>query len=389
MKIGIMSIIEQIVFSSRFSVFALAALVVTIVVNGIWVAPAAERLWMLARDPYSNPFDNPKNEWLLDNYFLPWLAHHVVGADLSLQSYVIFCLILFVLGIGVLTFFVHQRHGDFMARCMLIVFAVSPVSLVSFGWLGYVDFITVFFGIILAFFWGEHLYTIAICSLVIGFSHAGQGMVIAAVSFLAHVAFANSGTIRRNVSQLVVILVTILSASFLLDVHLNSHGIYQSYDRFAYFHDVTVVLWKNILLVPGFLWYSLFGAVWILVVAWLQEEASARSILIICMAFMICFFVMLLNLDQTRVFSLLTFPVLLIVIRNWFLFDQERKCVTLRPVIVWMILGSLILPKMIVWNGKPYGSLLSHNIMIGVLWLQGKDEINFHKNRWLNRAFGR
>jgi len=381
------SLIENIVFRSRFCVFVPITLAMTVLVNGIWVSPASKRMWLLASNPFKNPFDNEKNEWLLDNYLLPWLAH-TMGADTSLLVYVTFCLFLFLFGIVSLAVLVRRQNGELVARCMLIVFALSPVSLATLGWLGYVDFITVFFGIVVALSW-EHLWVLPLCAFLMGLNHASQGIVISLVAFLAHVAFAPENAIRRHIGRLIIILAVILIAYFLRDVYLTSYGVHQTYTRLDYFHDRGIWYYASLVLeVPGLLWYSLFGAVWILLIAWVPQ-ASVRSILLVSAAFIISLASALLNLDQTRVFSLLTFPVLLVVINNWPSANSRHSCVPLRKVVVWMIMGSLILPKIIVWHGKPYGSVVYHDIQIGVQYLLDRQELNFYDDKWLNKAFGR
>lgn len=352
--------LTNLIYGSKFSIFLLLFFLLLIVFNGIWVAPSAYRMFLLSSDPYANPFENPRDEWLLDNYLLPWLAH-TVGMSFSFEAYIAFCGVVLLGGLLICILAIKFYCGDLKARSVSILFLASPVSLVCTGWIGYVDSITILYGFLLALAW-NHLPVLCLGGLVMGASHYSQGVAISLVAFLAHLACEENKSLWfTHVRSFIFVVACVLVSHLALKLYYGLYGIEQSFNRLDYIYDKGLQYYVDSFARSiGLLFYSLFGAAWLLVIKHTLFVKITHRQLLIFLAILISFGVTFLSLDQTRVFSLMSWPLLLVLVNKWS--SQEESEQSQKRFMVVLLLAALLLPKVVIWDGKPYGPLTHHNI---------------------------
>jgi len=376
----------HLVFESRFSFFLLFGFVITVLINGVWIFPSVDYFLRIARFPFINSLvELPGAQFFLDNYLLPLLAY-ILGAGDSLFEYIFMCSLMFMGGMIAFLHVLHHKFIDPISRSVLVIFALGPISLISLGWLGYVDFLTIFFCFILAFFWNR-LWLLLIAGVLMGLNHYLQGIAIAIISFFGHSSLNQELTLY-NLKRVTSALLGVGIGYAVLRLYFSVFEIHQSFDRFdyilvngldSYIHSLN----KSF----GLLVYSLFGVLWIFVIYWFYSSTKKPRIFM-GIGFIFALGIMVVNQDQTRVFSLLTFPLLLIMIRDLASRDQNSAHgAELKSLISWIILAAIFLPKIIIWNGEPFGSLISFNIEIAKNVLLGYEELQFENISWLLRAF--
>jgi hypothetical protein len=113
--------ITQMVFGINFWLFFGFVFFLPILQNGIWYSPQTERLLLISKDIFKNPFlEQPWNQWLLSSFLGPVLGY-ITSANRSLLYFSVMHLMILIIFFPLLVFIVRRRYGDFIARTVLIL----------------------------------------------------------------------------------------------------------------------------------------------------------------------------------------------------------------------------------------------------------------------------
>lgn len=379
--------IDKALFESSFALFMALGIPATILINGLWVCPILPSLQAMALDCTKNPFeDNPSAQWLLEHYLVPILAW-ITGTGQSLIGYALFSLILIIFGMLLVLFYLRYSLGDVAARGVLLIFAFSPGSLVALGWLGAPDGLTMVLGLAFVFGWTNPL-VLFISGFLMGWNHFFHGVLIALIVTIAQLGRPLLRA-RHTLIRGLILIIFVYLGKFSLQAYFDHVGIIKIFSRFDYFYLYGSVMAyaMGALQSFGILIYSLFGVLWIFVLCYFSD-AAYRTALFICCSIIVAFLTIFIAYDQTRVFSCMSLPILAVMLIEYLeRGDKIRQEARLRTILSAVVLASLILPKVVVWGGKPYGSLIYHDCLTAINVARGTTQVNLGDFVWINRAF--
>ncbi len=314
-KKKIASVVEQLrqrAFGMAFWRFHALILGLALLLNGMWYSSQAVLFWQVSKDITRNPFlGQAEGEWVLTSFLGPMLGYFT-GANRSLLAYCLLHFIVFLLGITLLVFLIRRQHSDFAARAVLIVLFTSPVANVVLTWLGSPDAFTVLLGLAIAAFWDRWI-VVLLCSILLGIDHPEQGSIILLLLMLfSFIARGRGGAIRTGAIGMAGLL---LGAAG-VQTYFAARHFEVLYSRVEYILEQGPFEYvKSTFSQPFALLFSLFNALLFFLAAYVvqywKRDKTARAF-VVCS--LLAFAVMLITLDQTRVFALLTFPVIVMLV---------------------------------------------------------------------------
>lgn len=334
LRVGnILTIVHKHIFRVNFWGFYLFVLAVCLSQNGIWYSSFAPGYALLSQNLTRNPLlDNPGAQWALTSFLGPVLASFFPVH--SPQTYALFQLGTLFIFFPILILLIRRQYGDYAARAVLILFLASPVSTVLLTWLGSPDVLT-FLLSIGAVLTRNNPAGLFLVSILLGANHPEQGGVILGL-IGAGVLFRHS---RRDILWYAVAalggwLVGVAAVQWWFQIH--NFG--PLFTRTGYVAIQGLGAYVGQLVhAPLALLLSLFGS-GVLFVTRVRSKTlilqSAIAFLVVCLTF-----------DQTRVFSLLTFPALMLPALS------ERQDDSLLAL---TLLIASVLPRLIVHGGIPH-----------------------------------
>jgi len=348
--------LPQFIFGVKFWWFYSSILILSILQNGVWYSPQTERLWLMSENIFANPFlDQPKNQWLLSSFLGPLLGY-VTSANRSIYLYSLLHLIIFIIFFTVMIAVAKQRHGDYIARSVLILFFLSPISNVLFTWLGSPDIITFLLSMALILF-EKNIPVLVISAFLLGMNHPEQGLVIL---ILLAIFTCTSGERPKEVFKFALVGIgSLLLGKFLVGWYFEIFNFDVTYSRAEYISNGGLYLYvKSTLSNPFAMMFSLYNILYIFIAIYLayywKKEKIAFAFLVYSL---LAFTVILFTLDQTRVFSILTFPgLLLLVFSPTFRDSPTEQKEFFQNVLSILLLAGIFIPRFTILNGEVHFS---------------------------------
>lgn len=166
----------------RLSGWSVAALAVALVHNRLWAAPNLDAFSTIAGSLGSDPFpETTSSDYLLTNLAMPVLGG-ITGMT-EPHRYALLHLVVLVAGLGMCVVLAARRFGYLPARTLLVTVAVAPGVTVALQWLGQPDALT--FPLSVALVLVQRRWAVAATSLLLGLSHPEQAVIIVAIAAAA------------------------------------------------------------------------------------------------------------------------------------------------------------------------------------------------------------
>lgn len=279
----------------------------------------------------------------------PGLAH-AVGADRSPSTYAALHLVLVVVCVAIAAFAVIRRFGAMAGRLTVAALFASPLSNVLLTWLGQPDPITLATGAIVAAASSPPLLFVA--SAIIAFNHREQALVMLGGALVVRWAV---GDVRvRHAAAVVGGVVVGVVGLAMFKSHFGIEG-----SRIAaadhlgpsdFLHNFSTT-WQVTL-------FASFGATWVVVLG-LGWHLRRRQRLIFTAVLVSMVIVTIFTLDTTRVFAIVSMPVVIVLIGYC---STRVQRPTLNRILLVTVVAGLTYPHLVVWGDRIYVSSIAHSI---------------------------
>lgn len=315
--------------STRLALWGAGSLLVALVHNRLWASPNLAFFTAisnsLGRNPFGNGFDG---DYLLTNLLGPTVARALGQTDP--HEYVRLHLLLLLLGLIGVVATAYRRHGYEVARALCVLVAASPALTVAMEWLGQPDALTLPLALGVAVASRRWAFGLAV---LLGLAHAEQGLVIALVTAVVWFVLddtptenANDDAIQPGSSRpptswaaFAIPLVGVVTGRAITEIYLRVNDIVVTKPRTAYLDLGIGGFVRHHLESNGLLLVALWGPLWIglgvLALRFVRSGAKwpaeiRRGWALLIAAGVVALVPMLLTLDETRVYSLTTAPLL-------------------------------------------------------------------------------
>ena len=355
-----LSRIERLLFETSRTRFIGVMLLLLLVKVGVWTIPNYGMSRLVASHPFVNPFTDPYAQYLYWNWLAPFVAWSV-GATGPL-SFFLFHLAFAAAFTILFVTTIFRRLPDEVARASLILFCALPASGTVYFWVG-MDAVVLFLMLVPLLFPSIRGLPL-VAGLALGMQHFEQGFAAGVALLLTTLTYRRmqvepSYPLRFTVEWLAG---TVVGKGVLIclferwNVPVNDGRMvlfgheFQDLLGGAFFH-AEIVLW------------SAFGVGWIALFRYvdrLRREAIPCLVgLLACSPFLV------LARDETRVVSIVTFPV----IAGCLLLRASSLSIASRRDVAAFFLLWLIIPWMWAWNGVPRWSATPYDVMfvLGIL----------------------
>jgi len=349
--IRFIDIIEKLIYQSRPSRFIALLLVVSFVKTGIWYMPNLDGWRAIAVNPFRNPFIEPYNHYLFWNWLSPFAAW-VLGLQ-NERPFLYFHLLFSAAFTCTFIALIWTQFEERNARTALVLFLAIPASATAYFWVG-MDSVTLFLMLLLLVV-RRHLWLVLPIGVLLGMQHFEQGFVAFGALLLALLlSFIQKTGSDYSIRWAIACLVGVVLGKIILVLIFSHFGIYvnsgrayllqwyRMYVGFFYFH-FQYVLW------------SAFGAAWIAVAKYAERGKAALPFLVVLSGLLL---LLPLVADETRVFSIVSFPLVAayLLLDPGFLQSLDGRLVS-AIFGIW-----LIVPWPWAWLGKPLVSIFPYDI---------------------------
>lgn len=310
----------------RLSAWAVTALLVALVHNRLWASPNLAFFTAISESLGRNPFGRGfEGDYLLTNLLAPAVARAL--GQTAPHEYARLHLVVLVVGLGAVVAAAHRRFGYQVARTLCVVVAASPALTVAMQWLGQPDAFTFVLALGLAV--ARRRWAL-VPAVLLGLTHAEQGLVIALVTTVVWFVLdatdpASVGDAGPEVAarpfrwSLIVPIAGVLAGRAITEVYLRVNDIVVTRPRTAFLDLGVGGFLDHHLQSRGVLLLALWGPLWIPIgvlalrfarsgAKWPSEFRRGWALLV--GSALVALAPMLLTLDETRVYSLTTAPLL-------------------------------------------------------------------------------
>lgn len=297
----------------QLALWGVGSLAVALVHNRLWASPNLAFFTVISRSLGRNPFGNGfDGDYLLTNLLGPSIARAL--GQTEPHEYVRLHLLLLLVGLAAVVVAAYRRFGLATARLLCVLVAASPALTVAMEWLGQPDALTLplALGVVVA----TRRWTAFGLAVLLGLAHAEQGLVIALAAVVVRTVIAE-GRIRDEVPAL---LGGVVTGRAVTEVYLRLNDIVVSTPRTSFLDLGVGGFVEHHLQSNGVIVYALWGPLWIAVVVtalrFLRSGASwpphlRQQWAALATVAGVAVLPMLITLDETRVYSLVTAPLLL------------------------------------------------------------------------------
>jgi hypothetical protein len=336
---------------TRLSFVVLGVIALGVVLHGASYVPMIDVHLGIASEPTGTWASLGRNGYLLDSPAMILLAH-ALGIE-SRLAFSMLALVVITLGVAWLVVLAHRHHGDAAVRLVAIAFFVAPIGAVLITWLGQPDPVTMAAAgtLVLA----RNPLALALAGVLLGFNHFEAGVPIVLASGVLLLA---EGPARRRALDVAVIVLGLVAGKLALSLWQASNG-QDPMSRLDYVLDVGWQRYVRSTLgnMPALV-FSTFSLAWPLVVSafvehWQRRRAVAYAMTV---AALLAAGVTVLSLDPTRVFALVSWPLVLFAV---------TRTADVR-LAVWCLLLGIVIPRVIVWDGGVIASGF-HRLLLGAL----------------------
>lgn len=320
--------------------------------NGVLLSPQASTLFLISQNIFANPLSQqPHEQWLLASFLGPFLGY-ISGANQSLLAYTLMHLCILIIFFAILIAIIRKKYNDFIARCVLILFFLSPLSSVLLTKLGSPDVLTVLLATMLIIC-ADFPALITIPAFFLGVNHPEQGLVIILLLMIYTMIMGH----QKQLFPLALAMLALLGGKFAMSYYFNLYHFNVVYSRLDFIFDVGWQKYLEIFLLnPWALFISLHHIVLIFFVFYLIYFREKKRLMIGFLVYnLLAFGAMFFTFDQTRVFSILAFPsiLLLLFFPPYVNLCASQKKYFQRILTIFLLMG-IFLPRFVVWSGEVY-----------------------------------
>lgn len=319
-----------------------------------FVAPA---LLPIAKDPYHNPFTNPYEHYLFWSWLGPFLAHQV-GATTPL-TFTLFYLTFSLLFSLLMVRWLFTRLEEPHARIAMLIFALLPVSATSYYWI-FTDSLTLFL-MACALYVPRNAPALFLIGVALGMQHFEQAFFATGAAL-----FALAWTGRRGVRLAydwrwaLTLLIGAMAGKALLvaifahlDIHVNSGRLFWLIKAWA-------LMLRRFAYSYHFALFSAFGVGWLVVIHFLRRPSpETRPVGLAILGLLL---LLPISDDPTRVFAIVTFPLVCV----YFLRNPSFLATIPRQTVGLLALLWCLVPWMFVWSGKPIVSAAAYDLYTAI-----------------------
>jgi hypothetical protein len=316
---------------ARLLLWSIAAFAVALVHNRLWASPNLDAFSRIAAELGSDPFsDVSTSDYLLTNLSMPALARLVGMTDP--HRYALLHLLVLLVALGCCVALAQRRFGYRTARTLLVLLAASPGVTVVFQWLGQPDALTFPLGVAMVLV--RRRWPFVLLAVLAGLTHPEQAVLMVATAAVvrglvvppvgAHVLPAPRPPWRRVpmalLGDLVWGMVGVGAGRLVVELYLRAFEIGVGRPRSDYLRLGIDLLVEHHGRAPLSLVYLLWGPLWLVVgaVVTLRVRAARRgrpdryawSWAVLGALAAVALLPVALTLDETRVYAVLTAPVL-------------------------------------------------------------------------------
>jgi hypothetical protein len=298
---------------------------VALVHNRLWAAPNLEAFADIARRLGSDPNGaDSSSDYLLSNLSLPALAR--LTGQTEPHRYATLHLVVLLVGLTLCVLLAWRRHGYRSARTLTVLLAAAPGVTVSMQWLGQPDALTFPLGIAAVLVRRRSAF--AALAVALGTTHPEQGLFVVAVAAVVRAWVLPepmvgpwSARLRRLAPELVVGTGGLVVGRLVTELYLRVFDIGVARPRSDYLRLGADVLAEHHGLAPWSLVYLLWGPLWLVIAAVVVLRARPRrrgaagspagvSWAVLAVLAALALVPVALTLDETRVYAMVTAPVL-------------------------------------------------------------------------------
>lgn len=354
---------------SRFKLLA-ALWGLMIIRTGLWYMPNLDLSRRVALSPFANEMAEPAGEYLFWNWFGPLIAFllHATGKIPFLLLHLCFSVVFTLVMLRALFANLEERQ----ARTSALLFFVLPASATSYYWIGMDSLTLLLMALALL---AERPVFCGLIGLMLGMQHFEQSFIAYAILIVGLLLCRKYDPEFAPVRKWVAVLAGIVLGRILLALILEHFSITLHTGRIALaFLTASNLSLKSLLRLHFVLW-SFFGAGWLVAVRHFSQGKSAIPFWAgTCAAVLVAMLVF----DQTRVFAIVSFPLLSVF---WLM--NRRLVDTLSDSrVVWILLLWLLTPWFFVWNGTPRGSAFVFDILYAMNRLFGWFQVPADPTLW-------
>lgn len=348
--------IERYIYESPYRVFVAVVLTIALVKTGVWMMPNIDLTLLVAHNPLENLIDRPGAAHLFTNWLSPALAH-LIGIR-TLPALALFYLLFSVLSTATFLILINASLAEPYRRTALLIYVMLPVSTTAYYWIG-MDAVTMLLLTLFVLFRSRPLVTLVIGTLF-GLHHFPQGFVaIGAVAFVLVLEWILPVTrdrvaVRNLLAAVTGVLGTIIGKVVFTAI-VAANGIVLESTRMDWTRLNFTSLLRQAVYSIHIVFFSVFGVAWIYVLFLASRGKRTIPFFVTVAGLFLMIFIVA---DQTRVLSIVTFPLITIylILNADVLADLDRKTVAITAVI-WVIV-----PYIWVFGGEPKGSVLPYDL---------------------------
>lgn len=343
--------LARFVFEIPFWLFCAATAAIVVVRNGVGVFPALSLELSIA----SALPDLPSLP-VAQQYFFSSLTGLILARLLgisSAESFFALHLVVIIITAAAAIAVVYRRDGDERARLLMLAIACSSVPMVLLGWIGSYDPFTVL-AILIVTIADSHIVTF-VGAILLGFTHFEQGLFVVAI-----VLILNSHRKFSWVRTPTVLIGGLMLGKAVLMAYLVSKGLGRGRLDYASITGLYTFLKFFVRQFPVLLG-SWFGAFWVwMTVAALSVVNRWTELGRWFLATALAATASLLALDETRVFALISLPLIVHVGMDAkeLMAPQSRRAAAVLASCI-----ALILPPVFVWEGAVHSTGWSRFIL--------------------------
>ena len=343
--------------STLYFCVLIAAIVVAAyaILHGLSPSPNIGQLFQITQD-ISQQQLSPKHHWLEQSFLYP-VMFNLIGANYSVEWF-FFSLTLNVIisfcGIAALfAFALPSRQALFL----ILLSLSSSAAITCLYWIGYADPFTLLFGAALVVAFSKQarsiglLVAIFVLSLLAAGAHFPQAIIVLGLAFLT-VEKLNA----RLCLKAAVALVGLLCGQQLLQLYFSLQD-FQGMSRMDFLVTYEVIVSISTLVENRLEYlFSVFRFVWPAVIL-LFVYANASLTIRYLLAILTVLLFSSIALDNTRVASILAFPIVLnigLYLHRWY--PKQKHLI---PVASALLALSIAVPAYHVWDGKNFNKPLS------------------------------
>lgn len=315
--------------------------------------------FLVSQNPFFNNLSHtPDSHFNYDSIVAPFIAYFT-GLNSSLLTYSLLNFtIIMVANVGFVYLSKRIWNQDF-AKFLTLLFVLNPLSTILLTWIGSYDSVSYFIQVFL------FLTSNPILIIILGFLGGANHFPIILFSGLGLFLFrAYNPDDRIDTMRILSLLLGLGLGYITLKFYQNYYGLGLTLDRLNFLHKVIIergglkshiglnlfINWSTML----FSFYNVLWAIFVVLAYYLKRDY--KKLFYLFLGSNICFFCLtLLIFDTTRVFCLLSWPMLfygfLFLARRMQL-QSHNAYLSLRRYFVVVTLIGLFVPRLYVWEGR-------------------------------------